>query len=80
MLNIAICDDEQFYVQKIKHLLEILLTRKRVSFHIDTFQSGIDLCKDIKRASKYDMIFLDINMEHMNGIETAEKIRKAGGK
>ena len=45
-------------------------------YQIDEFQSGEELlCQGIELV-KYQVVFLDVNMTGLNGIETARKIRK----
>lgn len=43
---------------------------------IDLFPSGKEFLKLKESISKYDIIFLDINMKEIDGIETAKEIRK----
>lgn len=76
MVKIAICDDEEYYVQKIKKLVENILQQKGMTdYRIDTYESGQELCKDAEKIKEYGIVFLDINMQGMNGIEAAEWIR-----
>lgn len=69
MLKIAVCDDEKDAVEKIKQ--SILSYRERCE--IDSFFSGEELLESQK---KYDIIFLDIDMNGMNGIEAAKQLRE----
>ena len=43
MLKIAICDDEKYFVQKIKNILIEYLENRKIQYEIDTFYSGIEL-------------------------------------
>ena len=43
---------------------------------IEVFFSGVSLEKAILSCSQYDLIFLDIEMEKLNGIEVARHIRE----
>lgn len=77
MIEIAICDDERYYVNKIEKMLAAILRQHKISaFHIDTFLSGVELCKDADKVKNYKIVFLDINMSQMDGIKTAEIVRK----
>lgn len=69
MTNIAICDNEIIIVNKTKKLLEEYGSYK---INISTFTSGEDL---INSSINFDIIFLDIDMEGLSGIDTAKKIR-----
>lgn len=70
MLNIAICDDEINILNKTKEILE---NYKKQSISVEVFLKGEDL---VKSDLKFDIIFLDIDMTGINGIETAKLIRE----
>lgn len=76
MLKIAICDDEVLFQNKIKEILEKYLVAKGILYEIDTFVSGTEFVKLGIEMMKYQIIFLDINMEQMDGLLTAKKIRE----
>ena len=75
LLYIALCDDEMNDLLQEKELLEkVLPTIPDVTkWEIDTFSSSIDMLNSKKI---YNMFFLDVEMDGLNGIETAEKIHK----
>lgn len=70
MINIAICDDDKEIIKEIKKYIE---EYKGSECLISTYNSGEELLKEEK---KFEIIFLDIDMGGINGIETAKKIRK----
>lgn len=70
-MRIAICDDQDIFLLKLKQYLENYY--KSMDVIIDTFKSGEEFLK--KYNSKYEVIFLDIEMGKLNGIETAKKLR-----
>ncbi|MCR1985087.1 LytTR family DNA-binding domain-containing protein [Blautia coccoides] len=76
MIKIAVCDDERFYRLRIKKLITKYFGKKDILCEIDTYSSGSDLVKAALDIPKYNIIFLDINMEGMDGIQTAQAIRK----
>ena len=43
---------------------------------IDMYESGKELLALRSAISQYNIIFLDVNMEEIDGIETAKEIRK----
>ena len=75
MLQIAVCDDEQFYREKIKCLLEQYLHEHHPEYMVQTFSSGSEFLSVQENNVKYDVVFLDISMEQINGIQTAKQIR-----
>lgn len=75
MFHIAICDDEQFFRLREKELIEEYMKNHEYSCQIDLYPSGKDMLNEISNSLSYDIIFLDINMEELDGIETAGRIR-----
>lgn len=76
MFCIAICDDEEYFCTKEKELVAGFMNRKGYPYRIDIFSSGRELLDSTDLISQYDVIFLDINMRELDGIETAKEIRK----
>lgn len=69
MLRIAVCDDEEVIVQQMEDMIRKFLAECNISKYL----SSNDL---LKFCLKFDIIFLDIQMENMNGIETAREISR----
>ena len=69
MIDIAICDDEKVIRERITDLIN----RQGANYHIENFGAGNEL---LAAGKHFDMIFLDIRMEGMSGIETARAIRE----
>lgn len=78
MVRVAVCDDDSFYLENEKKLIESYLNTKDVKHEIVIFKSSIELTKAY--ANNFDIIFLDISMEHINGIEVAKLLRDKGVK
>lgn len=77
MLNIAICDDDLQFCNKLEGILAEIEKHEEIKMCIDIYQSGDALIREIELETVcYDMIFLDIKMEGMDGLETAKRIRK----
>lgn len=74
--KIAVCDDEKFYRKYINQLIMDYFLSKDLMVHIDLFSDGSEFCSDKNNFYKYDIIFLDIVMNQMNGIDTAYTIRR----
>ena len=68
-MQIAICDDEVFMVQILEEKIKKLLP----DAVIDKYLSGDEL---IASGSKPDILFLDIQMLGMDGMETAKMLRQ----
>ena len=76
MFKIAICDDEKPLRDIVKKYIEKYLSKKDISYETDTFASGRELLELDIELAQYDIIFLDINMDEIDGIITARKIRE----
>lgn len=76
MFRIAICDDENYFVEELKELISGYMLEKGLIYKIDTYSSGEALVKLGIEVVQYTVIFLDINMEQIDGIKAAEKIRE----
>ena len=76
MFRIAICDDESHFRKRIREILIDYLNKKGILYEIDEFESGKDFINLGIEIVKYKIVFLDINMDELDGMETAQKIRK----
>ncbi len=72
-MRIAICDDDINFINTIEKYID---KHKRNIIDCDEYQSGEELVYAYKEnQERYDVIFLDMEMEQLNGIETANLIR-----
>lgn len=76
MFRIAICDDESLFTEELKRLISGYMMEKGLVFKIDAYSSGEALVNLGIEVVRYTVVFLDINMDKLDGIRTAEKIRK----
>lgn len=74
-MKICICDDDCFTLREIRGLLEPFQTETE-SFYISDFSCGEDLIKFYKNGGSFDIVFIDIEMNGVNGVEVAEAIRE----
>lgn len=68
MLTIAICDDEQKITSQIESFLFVLSQKQEIVLETDVFYSGHALEQQIFGGKRYDLIYLDIQMENGDGI------------
>ncbi len=76
MIQIAVCDDENAVINQIESLLVSVCDKEGMRADIDVFYSGSTLEKEVLSGTRYDLIFLDIQMESGDGITAAKNIRK----
>lgn len=72
MLHIVICDDEKYMSDKIRTMVSDFFRRKNMEIEISQFTSGEEL---LKYDRSIDILFLDIQMNGIDGMETARKLR-----
>ena len=71
----AVCDDENFYREKVQKLLENYLSGYKINYTIQLFSSGEEFLQENENKVKFDIVFMDINMSRMDGIRTALQMR-----
>lgn len=70
-LKIAICDDELLFGNQVLNEVKKILEKNDIEHSLSLFQTGNNLLN----TNFFDIIFLDIEMDGLSGIETAEKLR-----
>ncbi|BDC03366.1 TPA: LytR/AlgR family response regulator transcription factor [Clostridium perfringens] len=72
-LNIIICDDEFLHRLILKEFLITILNEEFLEYDLIEYSSGKDL---INNYNKADLLFLDIQMNELSGMDVARKIRE----
>ena len=75
-LNIAICDDEQKDIDRLKEILLKCSFSMDIDISIDTFINSSAILSSVENKTAYHLLFLDIEMPGLNGIEIAAQIRR----
>lgn len=70
-MRVALCDDEANFCDQIREMLLTVEDEKNIS----CFSSGEELLLQSEK-NFYDIVYLDIEMQGINGIEVAEKLKK----
>lgn len=73
MIKIAICDDDLNVIEEISQFLHDYEKNNSVAFEVLGFYDGDEL---LASNQKFDLIFLDIEMERIGGFEAADGIRE----
>ncbi|MDD6188114.1 MAG: LytTR family DNA-binding domain-containing protein [Clostridiales bacterium] len=77
-MNIAVCDDNSIDRELIVSLLNMYFVNRPISNEIIQYESGVDLLYDFEDGMWFDIIFLDIYMNDLLGIDVAHKLRTLG--
>ena len=74
MINICIVEDEVAQADLLRNYIQTYGNKTGKQFAITHFTDGIDLVDEYR--AQFDIILLDIQMKHLDGMVAAEKIRK----
>lgn len=75
MLKIAICDDHNIICSQIEQVILDYAKRTSKKIEIDVFYTGEKLVEAMHDGEDYDLIFLDIELEMISGVQAARIIR-----
>ena len=75
--NIAICDDETVALELLSSSVRGVLRTRKVDASIETFTSPRQLLLRMQTVT-FDLLFLDIEMPGMTGLELAQRLRREG--
>lgn len=75
ILNIAICDDEKIILNELSELIKTEFQKEDIEVKISIFEKGEEILQSSINYN-FDVIFLDIELNTINGLEIAKKLRK----
>ena len=73
-MNVVICDDQRFFVNQLEGKLKNYSSRKDLNLRIQKCYSAQSLLS--MNLFGCDVLFLDIDMPGMNGLDAAKELRK----
>lgn len=74
MIRVAIVEDAAYERQNLRSFLQQYQDENSVGFEIFEFSDGAELLSNY--PARLNLLLLDIQMEHMNGIEAARRVRE----
>lgn len=73
MISIAIVEDEPLFARQLQDYIDRYCRESGRQIKVTVFQDGEDIVEDY--CGKYDIILMDIQMQFMDGMTAAQKIR-----
>ena len=77
MTRVALVEDDPVCRRQMEEYLSRYAREAGEEFSTQSFSDGEDILRDYR--AEYDIILMDIQMEHMDGMTAAEEIRKLDG-
>ena len=76
MLEIAVCEDDKYSRIQIVRLLEKCAEIQEIEISVREFENGEKLLREIRAGLGIHLIYMDIEMDGINGLNTAKMIRE----
>lgn len=77
MVTVFICDDDQEALDRYARLINIISKKNKIAVSISSFSSGEGLLFHLSDSpDQADIIYLDVLMGRLNGMDTAKKLRE----
>lgn len=76
MFKIAICDDDRFILEQLENIIDKNCNQWSEKVVLETFSEGKTLWQCLSDGIRFDMIFLDIKMNELNGVDLGRLIRE----
>lgn len=76
MFKVAICDDDKKVCAEIEKIILEYGENNMISLDIEVFYAGQDLLKQVNKEGSFDLVFLDIEMQPINGVKIGREIRE----
>lgn len=77
MIRVGLVDDDRDHLKLMKTFIRQYETEQGVRFQVAEYQNGLNFVEDYDGT--LDVVFLDIEMPHMDGMTAARRIREKDG-
>ncbi len=79
MFKVAICDDNKMLCSQIEKEIDEFFSTETINYETEIFFTGEDLIASLMEKEKYDLVFLDIELDQLNGVAVGRFIREMLG-
>ena len=76
MIQIAICDDDMTITSQIEEYIRQIETEQHIQVQSRIFFDGKSFMQSVESGEVYDLIYLDVEMPLMKGLDAAKKLRE----
>ena len=76
LITIAVCDDNLAFAEELTGQILSFAERRHVRVSVEQYSGAEELLKDIEGGAGYMILFLDIEMGRINGLELGLKLRE----
>lgn len=77
MIRIGVCDDVSCYVETLGNFVMDWAKMRKINVKLEKFRSGEEVLLNLEAKGDFAVVFMDIELDGINGMETALKLRKA---
>ncbi len=79
-MHVGICEDEEIYKKLVAEKVTVFFAQHGETPVLDVFSDGAPFLQRMQQGIRYDLILLDLQLEHSDGMDIAEKLRKLDAK
>lgn len=76
MIQIAICDDDMTTTSQIEEYIRQIVIEQHIQVQYRIFFDGKSFMQSVESGEVYDLIYLDVEMPLMKGLDAAKKLRE----
>lgn len=76
LIRIAIVDDEDYICSQVETILLNLAKKHSIRVEIDIYNNGTYFHKNLESGEFYDVVFLDIEMQGLSGLDISNILRE----
>lgn len=75
-MRVAVCDDVPIHAEQLKQYIREWVAGKDFRIRLTTFKNGEEVLFDLEMEGDFVVVFMDVRLDGMSGIETAVRMRE----